>query len=63
MFRWEKANKTDHKGIDEIFVRDLEILDVYKFVSLLSCGFVLQYPRKVSIIGAKVRGCLGALSV
>lgn len=56
MFRWEKANKTDHKGIDEIFVRDVEVLDIYKFASLISCGFVLQYPRKVSIINAKVKG-------
>lgn len=56
MFRWEKANTTDHKGIDEIFVRDVEVLDIYKFVSLISCGFLLQYPRKVSIINAKVTG-------
>nr|AAW69370.1 TLR2 [Takifugu rubripes] len=52
--RWEKANKTEHKGIDEIFVRDVEVLDIYKFASLISCGFLLQYPRKVSIINAKV---------
>lgn len=35
-------------------MRDVEILDVYKFVSLMQLGFLLQYPRKVSIINAKV---------
>lgn len=54
MSRWEKANWTDHKSIDEFFVRDVEILDFYRFSSLLGLSFLLQYPRKVSIINAKV---------
>ncbi|XP_056156024.1 toll-like receptor 2 [Lampris incognitus] len=52
--RWERANWTDHKSIDEFFIRNAEILDVYKFVSLLDLGFLLAYPRKVSVIGSKV---------
>lgn len=35
-------------------MRDVELLDIYKFSSLLGLGFLLQYPRKVSIINAKV---------
>lgn len=54
MSRWEKANRTDHKSIDEFFMRDVDILDVYQFVSLLSLGFLLHYPRKVSLINTKV---------
>lgn len=56
VFRWEKASWTDHKSIDEIFMRDVEILDIYSFASLITCGFLLQYPRRVSIINAKVTG-------
>lgn len=54
--RWEKANRTDHRSIDEVFMRDVDILDVYQFVSLLGLGFLLQYPRKVSLINTKVDG-------
>lgn len=35
-------------------MRDVDILDVYQFVSLLRLGFLLQYPRKVSLINTKV---------
>ncbi|KAG7236292.1 hypothetical protein INR49_001208 [Caranx melampygus] len=52
--RWEPASWTDQKSIDEFFVRDVVVLDVWKFTSFLSLGFLLQYPRKVSVINGKV---------
>lgn len=52
--RWERASWTDHKSIDEVVIRNVVVLDVYKFVSFLQLGFLLQYPRKVSVINAKV---------
>ncbi|KAM4611823.1 toll-like receptor 2 [Polymixia lowei] len=52
--RWELAKWTDHKSIDEFFIRNTKILNVYKFVSLLNLGFLLEYPRRVSVIGTKV---------
>lgn len=53
--RWEKASKTDHRSIDEFSVQNVVILDVFKFVSFLNLQFLLQYPRKVSVINANVR--------
>uniref|UniRef100_UPI0037E815B9 toll-like receptor 2 type-1 n=1 Tax=Semicossyphus pulcher TaxID=241346 RepID=UPI0037E815B9 len=52
--RWEPARQTDQKGIDEVSVRNVVILDVFKFVSFLQLSFLLQYPRKVSVINAQV---------
>uniref|UniRef100_A0A672YL23 Toll-like receptor 2 n=1 Tax=Sphaeramia orbicularis TaxID=375764 RepID=A0A672YL23_9TELE len=52
--RWEKAYQTDHKALDEVYLRNVIVLDVYKFVSFLQLGFLLQYPRKVSVINAGV---------
>ncbi|XP_040887560.1 toll-like receptor 2 type-2 [Toxotes jaculatrix] len=52
--RWEKASQTDHRSIDEFFVRNIVVLDVFKFVSFLQLQFLLQYPRKVSVINGKV---------
>lgn len=60
MPRWEKASWTDHKSIDQLLVRDVDVLDVYSFTSFISCGFLLQYPRKVSVINAKVGAGQGA---
>lgn len=53
--RWERASWTDHKSFDEFVIRNVVVLDVYEFVSFLQLGFLLQYPRKVSMINAKVR--------
>ncbi|XP_033970238.1 toll-like receptor 2 [Trematomus bernacchii] len=52
--RWEKASLTDHKNIDEFFLRNVVVLNVFQFSSLLQLGFLLQYPRKVSIINSQV---------
>uniref|UniRef100_A0A7N5ZTA2 Toll-like receptor 2 n=1 Tax=Anabas testudineus TaxID=64144 RepID=A0A7N5ZTA2_ANATE len=52
--RWEKANWTDHKNIDEFFVKNAVVLDVFQFVSFLQLKFLLHYPRKVSLINSKV---------
>ncbi|XP_016535116.1 toll-like receptor 2 isoform X2 [Poecilia formosa] len=52
--RWEKANKTDYKSIDEFFLRNAVVVDIYKFVSFLQLGFLLYYPRKVSVINCGV---------
>ncbi|XP_060890017.1 toll-like receptor 2 type-1 isoform X2 [Labrus mixtus] len=52
--RWERASWTDHRGIDEFFVQNLLVLDVFKFVSLLQHRFLLHYPRKVSVIHSQV---------
>ncbi|XP_035531574.1 toll-like receptor 2 type-2 isoform X2 [Morone saxatilis] len=51
--RWTPANWTYHKGIDEFFIRNIVVLDVFHFVSFLKLGFLLQYPRKVSVINSK----------
>ena len=60
--RWEKASWTDQKSIDEFFVRNVVVLDVYKFVSFLALGFLLQYPRKVSVVNAGVRNTMLSVS-
>ncbi|MED6291833.1 hypothetical protein CHARACLAT_027702, partial [Characodon lateralis] len=52
--RWEKASWTDHKSIDEFFLRNVVVLDVFKFTSFLQLNFLLHYPRKVSVINAGV---------
>ncbi|KAF0028941.1 hypothetical protein F2P81_018046 [Scophthalmus maximus] len=52
--RWERASWTDQRSIDEFFIRNAVVLDVFKFVSFLQLGFLLQYPRKLSVINAKV---------
>ncbi|KAM4536954.1 toll-like receptor 2 type-2 [Odontesthes bonariensis] len=52
--RWEKANWTDQKSIDEFFVRNVLVLDVYKFTSFLELKFLLTYPRRVSVINSRV---------
>lgn len=58
--RFEPARKTDFKAIDEFFIRDLVVLDVYQFTSLLQLWFLLRYPRKVSVIHSQafVMPCL-----
>uniref|UniRef100_UPI003AAFFBD6 toll-like receptor 2 n=1 Tax=Centroberyx gerrardi TaxID=166262 RepID=UPI003AAFFBD6 len=52
--RWERASWTDVKSVDEIFLRNVVVLDVYKFVSFLELRFLLQYPRRISVISAKM---------
>ncbi|XP_038163197.1 toll-like receptor 2 type-2 [Cyprinodon tularosa] len=52
--RWEKANRTDHKSIDEFFLQNTVILDAFKFTAFLQLGFLLNYPRKLSIINCGV---------
>lgn len=53
--RWEPASWTDQKNIDEFFIRNVVVLDVFKFVSFLELRFLLQYPRKVSVINSQVK--------
>ncbi|XP_032373776.1 toll-like receptor 2 [Etheostoma spectabile] len=52
--RWEGAKQTDLKSIDEFFVRNVVVLNIFKFASLLQLGFMLKYPRKVSVINSRV---------
>lgn len=52
--RWERARWTDQKSFDEFYIRNAVVLDVFKFVSFLELGFLLQYPRKVSVVNCKV---------
>ncbi|XP_067437011.1 toll-like receptor 2 [Thunnus thynnus] len=52
--RWEPANTTDHKSINELYLRDIVVLDVFEFVSLLDLQFLLKWPRKMSVINSKV---------
>nr|AEB32453.1 toll-like receptor 2 [Epinephelus coioides] len=52
--RWEPARRSDLKSVDEFFVRNTVVLDVFKFVSFLKLGFLLKYPRKVSLINSQV---------
>lgn len=52
--RWERAKHTDQKSIDEFFIRNVVVLNIFKFVSLLELRFLLQYPRKVSVIHSQV---------
>ncbi|CAL8241242.1 unnamed protein product [Merluccius merluccius] len=51
---WERANLTDHQSMDEFLVRDGKLLDTFHFSSLVQLGFLLVYPRKVSVIGCQV---------
>ncbi|XP_068569233.1 toll-like receptor 2 type-2 [Cebidichthys violaceus] len=52
--RWERARWTDHKSFDEFFLRNAVVLKVFQFVSLLQLQFLLQYPRKLSVINSQV---------
>nr|USC27890.1 toll-like receptor 2-1 [Sebastiscus marmoratus] len=52
--RWERAKWSDHKSMDEFFIRNTVVLDIFKFVSFLQLKFLLQYPRKVSVINTQV---------
>ncbi|KAM9425594.1 toll-like receptor 2 isoform 2-T2 [Pholidichthys leucotaenia] len=52
--RWEKANWTDQRSIDEFFIKDVVVLNVWSFFSFLQLKFLLEYPRKVSVINSKV---------
>ncbi|XP_070404285.1 toll-like receptor 2 [Nothobranchius furzeri] len=52
--RWETANWTDHKSLDEFLFKNIVVLDLFKFSSLLQLKFVLQYLRKISVINCKV---------
>ncbi|XP_072232518.1 toll-like receptor 2 type-2 [Leuresthes tenuis] len=52
--RWEKANWTDQRSIDEFFIRNVLVLDVFKFTSFLTLKFLLTYPRRVSVINSRV---------
>ncbi|KAM4713887.1 LOW QUALITY PROTEIN: toll-like receptor 2 [Anableps anableps] len=52
--RWEKASWTDHKSIDEFFLRNAVVVDIFKFTSFLQLSFLLRYPRKVSVINTGV---------
>nr|QNT60750.1 Toll-like receptor 2 [Micropterus salmoides] len=48
--RWERASWSDHRSTDEFFVRNLVVLDIFKFTSFLQLQFLLRYPRRVSVI-------------
>uniref|UniRef100_A0A672HJQ6 Toll-like receptor 2 n=1 Tax=Salarias fasciatus TaxID=181472 RepID=A0A672HJQ6_SALFA len=52
--RWEPAGWTEHESIDELSARNVEILDVFKFLSLMDMTFLLKYPRKGSFINCGV---------
>nr|XP_040038622.1 toll-like receptor 2 [Gasterosteus aculeatus aculeatus] len=52
--RWERAKRTDHKSIDEFFMRNVVVLKVFHFASFLELSFLLHYPSKVSIINSQV---------
>ncbi|CAL9694839.1 unnamed protein product [Knipowitschia caucasica] len=52
--RWEKAKWTDHKSLNEFFIRDAQILNNFDFTSFLPLRFLLTYPRKISVINTKV---------
>ncbi|XP_041820711.1 toll-like receptor 2 type-2 [Chelmon rostratus] len=52
--RWEKASMTNHDSFDEFHLQNIVVLNVFKFVSFLQLGFLLKYPRKVSVINGKV---------
>ncbi|XP_068426963.1 toll-like receptor 2 isoform X2 [Clinocottus analis] len=52
--RWEGARLTDYKSIDEFFLRNVVVLNVFHFTSFLELAFLLKYPRKVSVINSQV---------
>ncbi|KAL6118223.1 tlr2 [Pungitius sinensis] len=52
--RWERAKWTDHKSIDEFYIRNAVVLKVFHFASFLELSFLLQYPSKVSVINSQV---------
>ncbi|XP_067089397.1 toll-like receptor 2 [Osmerus mordax] len=49
----EQARKTQHEGFDTFYLRNVEIVNLYHFSSMQELGFLLQYPRQVSVIRAK----------
>uniref|UniRef100_A0A3B3ZSU8 Toll-like receptor 2 n=1 Tax=Periophthalmus magnuspinnatus TaxID=409849 RepID=A0A3B3ZSU8_9GOBI len=51
---WEKARWTDHMSLDEVFVKDIVLLNNFEFTAFLSLSFLLQFPRKISLINTKV---------
>ncbi|XP_034412679.1 toll-like receptor 2 [Cyclopterus lumpus] len=52
--RWERARRTDYRSFDEVFFRNVVVLNVFHFASFLNLSFLLKYPRKVSIINSQV---------
>ncbi|XP_072232709.1 toll-like receptor 2 [Leuresthes tenuis] len=52
--RLEHASWTDHRSMDEFFVRKLVVLDIFKFVMTAKMNFLLQYQRKLSFIDSKL---------
>ncbi|XP_062301242.1 toll-like receptor 2 [Scomber scombrus] len=52
--RWERAKWTDHKSVDVFYLRDAVVLNVFQFVSFFNLKYLLQYPRKVSVINCGV---------
>nr|QAA92197.1 toll-like receptor 2 [Plecoglossus altivelis] len=49
----ERARKTRHDGLDTFYLRNMQIVNLYRFSSLLGLGFLLRYPRQVTVIGAQ----------
>ncbi|XP_041634664.1 toll-like receptor 2 type-2 [Cheilinus undulatus] len=48
--RWEKGNETHLSSLDEVFVRHIVILDLFKFIKVAEYFRLLRYPTKISII-------------
>lgn len=53
--RWQRAKWTNQKSIDDFFLRNIVVLDIWKFVSFLELAFLLHYPRRVSVINGRVK--------
>ncbi|KAM6909413.1 toll-like receptor 2 [Xenentodon cancila] len=51
---WERAKKTNLASMDEIFIRNLVVVDMLSLFLTANLYFLLQYQRKVSIINAKL---------
>nr|WEW53051.1 toll-like receptor 2 [Platichthys stellatus] len=52
--RWETASWVDTSSMDQLFVRNVVVLDVFKFASFLQLKFLLQFPRMVSVINSRI---------
>ncbi|XP_061566803.1 toll-like receptor 2 [Cololabis saira] len=51
---WVPANKTNLGSMDEIFVRNLVVVDILSFFMTAELYFLFQFQRKMSIINSKL---------
>ncbi|KAL0970685.1 hypothetical protein UPYG_G00245690 [Umbra pygmaea] len=51
---WFSARKTRHDNLDTVYLRNIQVVDAYRFTSFLNLWFLLKLLRQVSLINCKV---------